>query len=133
MSSKTPLKEYTVAFDSLRSHTADVTSDYSSSGEPAIQLVQWKRRPLYTTLDELNYDAKPPATCQSIGTPQQGASCTYEDVSKLTKKKAGETRSPQMRLKSFVCIGGFITVSAFLYACGSITLTSYHLLEVTVD
>lgn len=131
MSSKTPLTEYTVAFDSM---TADVTSDYSGLGEPTIQLVQWKRRP-YATVGDLYYDAKPPATCQRISTPQQGASCTYED-GKLTKniviyakKDIGEARS-QMRLKSFVYIGGFITVLAFLLACGGIALT---ILEVTVD
>ena len=126
MRSKTLLTEYTVAFDSMRSHTADVTSDYSGLGEPTIQLVQWKRRP-YATVGDLYYDAKPPATRQSIGTPQQGASCTYED-GKLTKD-IGEARS-QMRLKSFVYIGGFITVLAFLLACGGIALT---ILEVTVD
>lgn len=116
MSSKHPLTGERVGDgQGTRSHKADETSDYSGSGEPGIQLLQWKRRPYDThaypqshstdiiggvpnryalelqyspssnQVDDLDFDTKPSATYQSI-TPQQDGTSTYEDVSKLSKK-----------------------------------------------
>lgn len=161
MSSKHPLTEEAVTLDGkgTRSYTADETSDYSGSGEPAIQLLQWKRRPYeihaypqsHSTniiggvtnrialelghssstnqVGDLDFDAKPSATYQSI-TPQQDESTTYEDVSKLSKKGGSNMREAHLRrptrgLKCSVCVLGFVAVLALLVACGGIALAGY--------
>ena len=148
MSSKHPLTTDSVTFGK-RAGSPDVTSDCSGSGDPT--LVQWRRRPYdggYPTsgnttdvggvsnrfafelppasptspIGDLDFDAKPSSTYQSLTDLPQKTSPNYEDINKLGGTGTGRERQSLSCIKCSLVFLGVIALVSFVVACGGVAL-----------
>ena len=151
MSTKHPFTTDSITFGS-RADSPDMTGDFSDSGDPT--LVQWKRRPYDShviqgstaglpgrfpndyrppstsnPVDDLDFDAKPSSTYQSLTHLPQGPTKNYEDIDRFGSVGPEGGKSMTNRslssIKCSVCLLAVIALLSFLLACGAIALTSY--------
>ena len=151
MSTKHPLTTDSITFGS-RADSPDMTSGFSDAGDPT--LVQWKRRPYEShvgqgstaglpgrfprdyrppstsnPVEDLDFDAKPSSTYQSLTHLPQGPTKNYEDIDRLgsvgPEGGKGMTYHSLSCIKCSLCLLAVIALLSFLLACGATALTSY--------